>query len=250
VVLKKVLGLVSHSGGHIFKSTALKTLLFNIVLFAFVSSASAQLASQSENKLIRLLQTTEWIVGISGTVIDDDAKQFKNVFDVKNTWDFLYFPSKTNLEGYIGEGFSVEGSFTYSRLKSGKLTGDNNAKRLSSAALIAFDLNGKYDLNQLFGDTKIFDPYAVAGFGYTYRAVIERKSSVTANIGFGCNIWIYKGFGANVQSHAKFALNNAFGKNYLQHSLGVVYRFNFLNSDRKTRGAKSEGRKRRAPKPL
>ena len=193
----------------------------------FITGVSAQVASQSKNKLVRSLQKTEWIAGISGTVIDDDAKQFKDVFDVNNAWDFLYFPSKINVEGYIDKGFSVEGAFTYSQLKKGKLLGENNNKRLSSAALIAFDVNGKYDINQLIGHTKALGPYVVAGFGYTYRAVTERKSAVTANLGFGLNIWIFKGFGANVQSHAKFALNNALGKNYLQHSVGVVYRFSF-----------------------
>lgn len=206
----------------------MKTFLFNLLFFAFVTNVTAQGAGQSTNKFVRAMQKTVWTAGISGTVIDDDAKQFKDLFDVQNNWNFLYFPSKINFEAYIDKGFSVEAAFTYSQLKKGKFEGDKNVPRKSNASLIAFDLNAKYNLNELIGDTKAFSPYLIGGFGYTYRAVEERKSAVTANFGLGFNVWIYKGFGLNVQSYAKFALNNAYGKNYLQHSVGVVYRFNML----------------------
>jgi hypothetical protein len=59
-----------------------------------------------------------------------------------------------------------------------------------------------------------------------------KKSAVTANIGLGFNVWVYKGWGLNVQSMAKFAINKATGRNYLQHSVGVVYRFNLLTGYR------------------
>jgi hypothetical protein len=206
----------------------LKKIAAVCLVLACVSRTTAQKASQSGNKFVRLLQKTVWIAGLSGTVIDDDAKQFKDLFNIKDSWDFLYYPSKVNLEGYIDKGFSIEGSFTYSRLQKGKILGENKATRAANLNLIAFDVNGKYDLMRLFGEAKTLNPYMIAGFGYTRRNAPERKTAITANIGFGLNVWVYKGFGVNVQSHAKFALNNAYGRNYLQHSVGIVYRFNLL----------------------
>ena len=99
---------------------------------------------QHKSTLEQKLRQTVWIVGLSGTVIDDDGKTLKDVFDVKNTWDFFYFPSKLNLEGVIGHGFSIEGTFTYSQLKKGKLISDGNYARPRKVNLLAFDVDAKF----------------------------------------------------------------------------------------------------------
>ena len=182
------------------------------------------------------LQKTIWTVGLSGNVIADAGNQFKRLFDVANTWDYLYFPSKLNAEGLIDKGLSVEGCFTYSQLKAGKLLGETRTPRPAGASLYAFDVNAKYDLNELIGDTKFFSPYVVSGLGYTVRTYPERTGALTFNLGLGFNFWLYKGFGINAQTMGKFAITSAYGKNYLQHSIGVVYRFNFLT------GYKASGR--------
>ncbi len=210
------------------KPFVVKRLLTILLCFAFILRTNAQGDAQNKNKFIRKLQKTVWTVGLSGTVIADAGSQFKKLFDVANKWDYLYFPSKVNVEGAIDKGFSVEGCFTYSQLKAGKLLGDKNIPRPASANLYAFDVNAKYDLNEVIGDTKFFSPYAISGLGFTVRTYPERKSAITFNIGFGFNVWLYKGFGLNAQTMGKFAINSAFGKNYLQHSVGIVYRFNLL----------------------
>lgn len=210
----------------------MKTLLLNLLFFAFIIQVSAQGPGRSKSKFVRSIQKTVWTAGISGVVIDDDAKPFKDLFNVKDNWNLLPYPTKLSLEGFIDKGISVEGAFTYMRLKAGKLTSDLNIPRPSPVTMLIFDANVKYDLNELIGDTKAFSPYVVGGFGYTYRGVTESKHAITGNFGLGFNIWVYKGFGLNVQSMAKFAFNKALGRNYLQHSVGVVYRFNLLTGYR------------------
>jgi hypothetical protein len=184
-----------------------------------------------KSKFIRSIQKTVWTAGVNGVVIDDDANSFKKHFDVKENWNLLPFPTNAHLEGFIDKGFSVEGAFTYMRLKKGKILGDN-VVRNAHHSLFSFDVNAKYDLNELIGDTKAFSPYLVAGLGYTYRSVEGLRHAITGNFGFGFNVWVYKGWGLNVQSMAKFALNKASHRNYLQHSVGVVYRFNLLTGYR------------------
>src|SRR6218665_2390629 len=157
-----------------------------------------------------------------------------NLLNVSESWNLLPFPTRLNLEGFIGKGWSVEGAFTYTKYKKGKTI--NNDKQSPGGTFIAFDANAKYDLNELIGDTKAFSPYAIAGLGYTYRSVLaEGKSCPTFNFGLGFNVWFYRGFGLNVQSMAKFKLLPA-SSNYLMHSVGVVYRFNLLT------GYKTPGR--------
>ncbi len=207
-------------------------LLLVLVTVSFCGNLAAQGPGRSKSKFVRAIQKTVWTAGLSGVVIDDDGKPFKDLFDVKNTWNILPYPTQLSLEGFIDKGISVQGAFTYARLKGGKPIGSLDLPRPSNVTLLNFDANTKYDLNELIGDTKSFSPYAIGGLGYTYRSEPESKHAITANIGLGFNVWVYKGFGLNVQSVAKFALNKAVGKNYLQHSLGVVYRFNMLTGYR------------------
>lgn len=208
-----------------------KLLLVAVLLSGFSATTLAQGPGRSKSKFMRAIQKTVWTAGLSGVVIDDDANAFKKLFNVKDVWNLLPYPTKLSLEGFVDKGISVEGAFTYMRLKKGKILGDG-MPRAESSTLLAFDASAKYDLNELIGDTKSFSPYAIGGFGYTYRAVTGSKSAVTGNFGLGFNIWIYKGLGFNAQSMAKFALNKATGRNYLQHSIGVVYRFNLLTGYR------------------
>lgn len=180
-----------------------------------------------KGKLLRKLQRTVWTVGISGVVVDDDGKQFTNLFNVADSWSYLPYPTKLSFEGYINYGLSVEGTFVYSVLKQGKIVNDFGQLRNEDIPLFAFDINGKYDLNELFGKNKVLGPYVIAGMGYTYRALTTQRVGINGNFGFGLNIWLYKGLGLNLQSMAKFAVDKS-SSNYLQHSAGLVYRFSFL----------------------
>ena len=182
---------------------------------------------------MRKMQRIIWTAGISGVVIDDDGEPFKDLFNAKQSWNLLPFPTKASLEGFVDKGWSVEGAFTYSKYKAGKTINSDIIK--TGGSFIAFDVNAKYDLNEVIGDTKAFSPYGIAGVGYTYRAVMDKKHCPTLNIGVGFNVWFYRGFGINVQSMAKFKFIPG-TSNYLMHSVGLVYRFNLLT------GYKTPGR--------
>ncbi len=217
----------------------MKKALFNLLFLSCILQMSAQGPAQHRSKFLRKIQKMVWTAGISGVVIDDDGRPFKKLFDVKDGWSLVPFPSRLTLEGYLEKGWSVEGGFTYSKLKKGKVGGSDDRPRPFDASLFAFDACVKYDLNEVIGDTKAFSPYAIAGLGYTYRALPSiknvSKSGIMADIGLGFTIWFYKGFGFNAQSMAKFAINPK-SSNYLMHSIGIVYRFNLIT------GYKTPGR--------
>lgn len=213
----------------------MKKILFTLVVLAFAAQGFSQGSAQNKSKFVRILQKTVWTAGLHGVVIDDDGKPFKALFNVADSWNFLPYPTRVTLEGYVDKGVSIEGGFTYSKLKKGKTVGSDDKKRVADATLLSFDASAKYDLNEIIGDTKFFSPYAIGGLGYTYRNVPGTKSAVTLNFGLGFTVWFYKGFGFNAQSMAKFALPMS-SSNYLMHSVGVVYRFNLLT------GYKTPGR--------
>ncbi len=203
-----------------------------ISLIGLVTRFSAQGLGQHKSRLVRSLQKTTWIGGLSGTVIDDDAKAFRDLFKVRDAWNFLYYPSKLDFEGYLFNAFTLGGTFTYSKLRKGKKIDRDNRPRPNDVLLIAFDFNAKFFPGELVVPERLFSPYGIAGLGYTYRALTERKHGIMANVGFGANFWLYRGFGLNVQTLAKFGLNNPSSRNYLQHSVGVVYRFNIVTGNR------------------
>ncbi|MGZ3883744.1 MAG: hypothetical protein ACXVPD_05980, partial [Bacteroidia bacterium] len=108
----------------------------------------------------------------------------------------------------------------------------------SPGLLMGFDLNAKYnfcdlyDFNQLLGigdkSNKRFDLLAVHGWGYTYRSVSRGGNSATFNVGFGGNVWVYEGFGVQIQAISKFGLKGPIFKtpaNYLDYSIGIIYKF-------------------------
>jgi hypothetical protein len=201
-------------------------ILLFVVSGLTIRQLNAQGLGQNKSKLIRKIQKTTWQGGISMTAIDDDGKAFKDFLKVGDSWNYLYFPSKLEFEGYRLNGFTIGGTFTYSKLQKGKPIGSNNEPRPNNVRLFSLDMFGKLYPRELKGELKNPSEYVIAGFGITYRTLSGSQIAFTANLGFGLNYWLSRDFGLNIQSIAKFAVNSAASKNYLQHSLGVIYRFN------------------------
>lgn len=169
---------------------------------------------------------TPWIIQLGGNVVDDDGKPFNKVFDVKNSWNL--FPSgKLSIEKEFNYNWNVELAFNYNSFKAGKTI--NNDVYTSSGTFFSVDLNGKKILTKVFR----IEPYLFSGFGYTMRTVSKYKSTPTLNAGFGFNIWaIDNVLGFNIQGSGKFGLTSPIlktGSNYLQHSLGIIYKFSGNN---------------------
>jgi hypothetical protein len=178
---------------------------------------------------------TEWIVGIHGTAIDDDGQWFKDLFAVSKSWNYLPYPTRATVEKRIKDDLSVEAALTYSKYKAGKNINDYIMP--TSNPFFAIDFNGKYYLGGLIGRNKYFDPYGLVGVGFTARPALTRtKSTPTGNFGLGCNFWLYKGFGLNIQTTAKVKILPK-SSNYLQHSIGVVYQIGFIDNADPKEGA-------------
>jgi OmpA-OmpF porin, OOP family len=209
----------------------IKLLFVSVLIVALCGTTLAQMKPKTNNKssftgqngggFKRFLTKTPWTFGLSGHVVDDDGNPFKKVFDVSKTWNFLYYPSRLTIDGYYQAGFSFQAEFAYSQIKAGKRI--NNEFAAGTGAFFSADAHLKYDLNELFGQTNWFDPYVTGGYGFTLRSAALKPTTITSNVGFGANFWLFENLGFNIQTVAKFAMIQQ-TSNYLHHSVGVVYK--------------------------
>ncbi len=177
--------------------------------------------SHEKSKLKKFFKETPWVFTLSGHVVDDDGKPFDKLFNARNSWNFLYFPAKIGIEGEYREGWSFGTDCGYTQFQPGKAI--NSEIQTTTSTFFSADGFVKYKLKGIFGNMAWFDPYAIAGYGYTLRTAAYNKNAMTANVGFGFNIWIWQNLGLNAQSMAKFAvIKNT--SNYLNHSVGITYR--------------------------
>ncbi len=204
------------------------SLAFSLVGMAQGKKSKGQFWENVQRSTMR----SPWIVGLGWNVVDDDGKPFNKLFDANKSWNVVPFPSKVSCEKVLIQGWSVEFAACYNQLKNGKTL--NNDVLKSTQSFFSADINGKFSFAEFAKNLAFFDPYVLHGYGYTYRGAGKTTSAATANIGLGFNCWVYDDMiGINVQSQAKFALKSPFIKtsgNYLQHSLGVVYKFQVSES--------------------
>jgi hypothetical protein len=179
------------------------------------------------------LRKTPYTFGLGWNVVEDSGKPWKGLFAAKRSWAIPPYPSRLYVEKEYRDGFSFDLSLAYNRYVSGKTI--NNHVINGTYSFFSVDANGRYDLNKLydlnkaiFKEQKIFNIYAVQGWGYTYRALAPNISVFTCNVGLGINVWAYKNWGVNIQSVGKFGLKAPLirtSSNYFQHTIGVIYKF-------------------------
>lgn len=182
------------------------------------------------NKMITNKDNYNWLFGASWIMLDDDGIE-TNPFNFSQ-YHSTPFPSRFFVDKYIYNGWSVEGSICYQKYDSLKYV--NDSLRVNGN-LFGFDLHSKYSFYKLVGRSWI-DPYIFVGGGITTRQLDDLNTakalSINANIGGGINLWVAKNIGIQLQSVAKFSLNDFMGpSNYMAHTAGVVVRLDKSNGE-------------------
>ena len=202
----------------------LRTSVLFLFLLSLTTNVNAQGSGKKTSALSSFFKNTPWTFTLGGHVVDDDGNPFSNLFNVGKTWNFLPYPTRLAIDGYYKKGWSFQSEFSFTQYKSGKTI--QNVEINATQIFFSADAHVKYDLNELFGDTHWFDPYVAAGYGYNFRTVAKNPNSASANAGLGFNVWFYQNLGFNAQTIAKFSMIEG-TSNYLHHSLGIVYRFEY-----------------------
>ncbi len=164
-----------------------------------------------------------WMIGLSWTAVEDDGRGLCQPFDVAQSWNYEYFPTRILVDKYFKRGLSAEFSGAYVTYRAGKLINDSINR---SGVFLALDLNCKYSFYPIV-TPRWLDPYVSLGIGMTQRSMMPGVSSVTGNAAVGVNLFFFRGLGFQIQTSGKFALTGGTlaGGNYLQHNLGFVYKF-------------------------
>jgi hypothetical protein len=188
--------------------------------------------SAQPEKSISNKDTYSWMFGTSWILTDDDGESF-NPFLFENLHSHL-FPTQLNIDKFIYNGWSAECVLTYSKYNQEKVT---NGSTGISGSMFSMDFHGKYSLYKLL-NAGVIDPYVVSGLGLSLRNnndTSARSLSPTFNFGLGLNFWITKQIGIQMRSTAKIGLTDFLkSSDYMQHSIGVVLRFEQLDKANKS----------------
>ena len=194
----------------------LKKVLFVLVLFAAFS-----MNAQDENN--------PWSIDFGANAVDfypTNQSGMGNWFDefvnVTDHYNVIPTISRVRIGRYIGDGFSLGLAGSLNKIEN---VGDSPANDLS---YVGADMDIRYDLNNLFGDSKWLDPYLSVGGGYTW---IEQDGSGTFNGGAGINFWFNDFIGINLQSVYKHSFDEARQLPHFQHAAGIAVKFGGKDTD-------------------
>lgn len=189
------------------------------VLFLLLFSSS--LNAQNFKKV----KPYSWMVGLHWNIMDDTGNRYGDLFDVKNGWNALPYPSTFNFDLYFLKGFSAEIIGGVNRYKDTKTINDTTGR---GGNVTIIDVHAKYSFAFLMNQ-QIIDPFAVLGVGYTGRPMLDGlESQLNANVGLGVNIMLYEGIGVQWRTTAKIGITPEFytsDADYLHHQFGLIYKF-------------------------
>lgn len=163
-----------------------------------------------------------WTVGAGVNIVDNDGRQFKDIFSTKN-WNFGN-PISLNIENKISNYFAGNFAITFNKFTPKKEQNYVNLEK--SHTFFAMDATIKYFYDEYFMPNQRFDPfeaYLVGGLGFT---TISITSTASFDFGLGFNFWFLRDFGLRLQTLGKFGFKDQeYLYNYMQHTAEIIYRF-------------------------
>ena len=148
---------------------------------------------------------------------------YSEFFNATDHYNFLASPiSRVHVGKYIQDGFTLGAGVSFNNITK---IGDNEVDDMS---YIGLDMDIRYDLNNLVGDLKFFDPYASIGGGYTF---LDDEGNGTLNGGLGANLWFTENLGLNIQSVYKHSFDDTKQLPHFQHALGLIVKFGGTDTD-------------------
>ncbi len=180
------------------------------VIALFMLGTVSNISAQDENN--------PFVVGFGVNVVD-----FSDYPVTDTSWNFLPSISRISGETYLEKGFSLQFSGTINKIEVGP-----NDAALDSDLFWSADMNVKYDLNNIVGETsQWFDPYVFLGGGYVSFGDV---SEGMLNTGAGFNSWFTENLGMNIQTGYRKGFSEEVAEHW-QSSVGLVFRFGGKDTD-------------------
>ncbi len=195
------------------KSTKLALAVFFLWSLA---SSSQEVQLTKKDSIVK----SSWMVSLGINIVDDSGDEFGNLFDIKDGWNAVPFPSRISIGRYFDNGLGLEAIGTYNKYKEGKIV--DNVVNPTDVNYLGLDFRVSYDLNVILGEMGFFDPYIGIGAGYT-DANNQGRGTYNAVLGF--RTWFSDHWGLDFNTTGKWAMDTENASNHIQHAVGVAYRF-------------------------
>lgn len=192
----------------------LKIAILALLLIASYSNANAQ------------DETNPWMFTFGTNAIDistpsDASGGYFGSYDYDgNNVNTLPWLSRIALGKYVGKGFSLELAGALNKV-------DRPWGAGSDVTFFGLDLNVKYDLNNVLGQTSWFDPYIYAGLGENW---VGSRNGLGLNVGAGFNAWVTDNVGISFSTGYK-KVNTPVDFEMYQHSIGLTWKFGNKDTD-------------------
>ncbi len=160
-----------------------------------------------------------WFLSVGWNIVDDDGSELSRFSDLFDNWNITPYPSRVAVGREFGNGLGIMAVGAYNRYTEGTIIDSSPIATTTDY----FSLDGFviYDMNEAFGETGFWDPYAGAGLGVSH---VNNRTSTTGNFMIGSRFWLSDKWGIDLSSTAKFALELE-TSNHLQYSFGVIFRW-------------------------
>ncbi len=155
-------------------------------------------------------------IGLGWSVIDNDDRPDVS-FDIAEGWNYSLLPGRISLDKGVTKFLNMELVGSRTEFREGKFVEGRILPLGAGYTLYVVDLHAKVMLKALIGQKKLFDPYLLVGAGNSGRGS-------TYNFGFGFNTWFSDRVGLNFQTVGKRKIAPVTSPNYIQHSVGVVFK--------------------------
>lgn len=171
-----------------------------------------------------------WAIGFGVNAVDfyptnpgiqGHGNWFNEFANANDHYNILPAMTQLSVGRYLTDGFSFEVTGSINKIEN---IGDNSAADLS---YYATDGALKYDLNNVFGKSSWFNPYAAVGGGYTW---MDDFGTATFNGGLGVNFWFSDNLGFNIQTKYKHTFESKIVQHF-QHAAGIVIKFGGTDTD-------------------
>lgn len=167
------------------------------------------------------IKNTTWTFGLGNQIVVDGGRETFFPFDTK-AWNYLPYPSKVFVEGYFQKGWSFVFDVAYNQYKTGNIVDKVTINK--NGTYFGADFNARFAFSHWAKKEGWFDPYFTFGYGYTYRNNAVNIHTGNNSIGLGCNFFIWKGLGLNLQGLGKWVMKGGTKSNYTHYSATIVYK--------------------------
>ena len=186
----------------------------------------------------------KWAIGFGANAVDGGRvsaaykfeNQFSQFFNTQEYWNILPSVSYVNVSRYVGSDFSfgVTGSVNkISRFVLDRVPNqDYVVVNPGDLNYYAVDGTVKYSFQNLI-KSRVIDPSAHVGGGYTWLGDDARGGTV--NAGLGLTFWLTKQVGLSWTSSYKYSFDSREDANaiptHMQHFLGLTFKFGAKDTD-------------------